>query len=168
MWANHSDRSPKMSDVSESLKLLTKNERPWAICSGRSPKMSDHERIAQVAQQKWANERIARLFKQIAQSLIFGQKTSDWLRKPISKFPVLMLTKIENIFTSWSVTLLGLIILKKVANNLVGLSLWDLYTVLHSDTESLWEMPDVNSGPVLLIYSVKYFAGLPSLVGLSP
>ena len=68
-----------------------------------------------------------------------------------------MLTKIENIFTSWSVTLLGLIILKKVANNLVGLSLWDLYTVLHSDTESLWEMPDVNSGPVLLIYSVKYF-----------
>ena len=86
----------------------------------------------------------------------------------MSKFPALMLTKIENIFTSWSVTLLGLIILKKVANNLVGLSLWDLYTVLHSDTESLWEMPDMNSGPVLLIYSVKYFAGLPSLVGLSP
>ena len=30
-----------MSDVSESLISLTKNERPWAICSGRSEEMSD-------------------------------------------------------------------------------------------------------------------------------
>ena len=36
MWANPSGRSPKMSDVSESLRPLTKNERPWAIRSGRS------------------------------------------------------------------------------------------------------------------------------------
>ena len=43
---------PKMSDVSESLRSLTKNERPGAICSGHSLKMSDHERIAQVAHQK--------------------------------------------------------------------------------------------------------------------
>ena len=30
-----------MSDVSESLISLTKNERPWAIRSGRSEEMSD-------------------------------------------------------------------------------------------------------------------------------
>ena len=41
-----------MSDVSESLRLHTKNERPWAICSGHSEEMSDCERIAQVAHQK--------------------------------------------------------------------------------------------------------------------
>ena len=30
-----------MSDVSESLILLTKNEPPWAICSSGSEEMSD-------------------------------------------------------------------------------------------------------------------------------
>ena len=30
-----------VSDVSESLKSLTKNERPWGIRSGRSEEMSD-------------------------------------------------------------------------------------------------------------------------------
>ena len=30
-----------VSDVSESLRSLTKNERPWAIRSGRSEEMSD-------------------------------------------------------------------------------------------------------------------------------
>ena len=80
MWGNCSGRSPKMSDVSESLRSLTKNERceriaqvahqkwaMWANRSGRSPKMSDVskslrsltknercEQIAQVAYQKWA------------------------------------------------------------------------------------------------------------------
>ena len=38
-----------MSDVSKSLRSLTKNERPWVIGSGRSEEMSDYERIAQVA-----------------------------------------------------------------------------------------------------------------------
>ena len=57
-----------VSDVSKSLRLLTKNER----C----------ERIAQVAHQKWANGGIAH-------SLIFLQKTSDSLRKPLSEFPAL-------------------------------------------------------------------------------
>ena len=41
MWANHSGRSQKMSDVSKSLRSLTKNERPWPIHSGCSPKMSE-------------------------------------------------------------------------------------------------------------------------------
>ena len=62
-----------MSDVSELLRLLTKNER-----------------ITQVAHQKWVNERIARFFEQIAHSLIFLQKTSNSVRKPMSKFPALL------------------------------------------------------------------------------
>ena len=44
-----------MSDVSESLKLLTKNKQPWGIHSHPLPKMSDHEQIAQVTHQNWAN-----------------------------------------------------------------------------------------------------------------
>ena len=36
MWVNCSFSSNQMSDVSESLRTLTKNEWPWAICSGRS------------------------------------------------------------------------------------------------------------------------------------
>ena len=61
--------------MSKSLRLLTKNER----C----------ERIAQVAYQKWANKWIAHFFELIAHSLIFGQKTSNSLGKPMSKFPAL-------------------------------------------------------------------------------
>ena len=58
MWANCSGRSPKMSDVSESLRSLTKNEQPWAIRSGRSEEMSHRERIAHVCSpkmSKWVN-----------------------------------------------------------------------------------------------------------------
>ena len=58
MWANLSGCSPKMSNVSESLRLLTKNEWSWAIRSGSSPKMSDHERFLKVS-----NERIALFFE---------------------------------------------------------------------------------------------------------
>ena len=102
MWANRSGCSPKMSDVSKSLRLLSKNEQceqiaqvaqqkwaMWANLSGRSPKMSDHERIAQVTHQNWANERIAHFFERITHLLIFLQKTSDSLRKPMSEFPAL-------------------------------------------------------------------------------
>ena len=63
-----------MVDVSELLRLLTKNEGPWAIRSGLSPKMSNHEQIAQVAHQKWANEQIAHVFDRIVYLLIFLQK----------------------------------------------------------------------------------------------
>ena len=61
-WVNRSGRSPKMSDVSESLRSLTKNEQPWAICSGSSEEMSDCERVAQVAHQKWAIKWIAQFW----------------------------------------------------------------------------------------------------------
>ena len=56
------------------------------------------ERIAQVAHQKWANERIARFFERIAHSLIFSQKTSDSLRKPKSEFPALLDMDPEPVF----------------------------------------------------------------------
>ena len=66
-----------VADVSESLRSLTKNEQYEQIAHGRSHRseeMSDHERIAQVAHQKWANEWIASFFERIAHSLFFGQK----------------------------------------------------------------------------------------------
>ena len=56
-----------MGNVSESLRLLTKKERPWAIRSGRSEEMSDREQVA-------ANEWIACSFERIAHLLIFEQK----------------------------------------------------------------------------------------------
>ena len=89
MWVNRSGLSPKMSNVSDSLRLLSINERPWAIRSSRSEEMSHHEQIAQVAHQKWANEWITRFFDWIAHPPIFGQKTSDSLRKLMREFPAL-------------------------------------------------------------------------------
>ena len=85
-----------VSDVSESLKLLTKNEwceqiaqvahqkwAMWANRSGRSPKMSD------------VSKSLRSLTKNapMRESLIFSQKTSDSLRKPMSKFPALQKCK---------------------------------------------------------------------------
>ena len=62
----------------------------WANHSGQSEEMSDREQIAQVANQKWVNEQIARYFEQITHLLIFGQKTSDLLRKLISEISALV------------------------------------------------------------------------------
>ena len=54
--------------------------------------MSDCERIAQVARQKLANERIAHLFEKIAHFCsCFLQKMSDLLRKKMSEFPTLQI-----------------------------------------------------------------------------
>ena len=86
----------KMSDLlifplfwwAMSLRLLTKNER----C----------ERFPQVAHQKWAHEWIAHFltnrsfFERIAHLLIFLQKTSDSLRKPMSEFPALVWDEATN------------------------------------------------------------------------
>ena len=88
MWVNRSGLSPKMSAGSELLRSLTKSERPCAIRSHRTEEIRDHERIAQVAHQKWANEWIARFFERITHLLIFGQKTSDSFGR-MSKFPAL-------------------------------------------------------------------------------
>ena len=62
-----------MSDVSESLRSLTKNEQ----C----------EQIAHVAHLKWIT------MSKLLRSLIFLQKTSDLLRKPMSEFPALINTQ---------------------------------------------------------------------------
>ena len=87
-----------VSNVSELLRSLTKNERlrqvaqrKWAIMSESLSSLTKNERIAQVAHQKWANEWIAHFFEQIAHSLIFGQKTSNSLGNPMSEFPALLM-----------------------------------------------------------------------------
>ena len=98
MWANRSGRSQKMSDVGELLRSLIKNEWPWGLRSYCWEEMSDHERIAQVSHQKWANEWNTHFFEQIAYSLIFGQKISDSLGKPMSEFPALFKSKNLNHF----------------------------------------------------------------------
>ena len=87
-----------MSNVSKSLRSLTKNERceqnnqvahqKWTNCSGRLPKMSNHEQIAQAANQKWAtmgdllrsltnNERIAHFLSKLLIRSLFAH-----LKKP--------------------------------------------------------------------------------------
>ena len=68
------DRSFPLSDVSESLRSLTKNERLWAIRSHRSEEMSDCEQIAQVAHQRWANEWIANFFSKLLIRSFLGKK----------------------------------------------------------------------------------------------
>ena len=123
MWANCSGCSPKMSDVSEVLRSLTKSEQPWVICSGRSQKISNHERIAQVAHQKWAN----RFFWVNRSFAIFShKKTSDSLRKPMSEFPALAgslvsrgATFISNRHMGWRsrLGLLYLEILKRIVSS---------------------------------------------------
>ena len=60
MWAKCLGRSPKMSDVSELLKSLTKNEWPWAISSGCSPKMSKLANGSLL----WANHSFTHFFTQ--------------------------------------------------------------------------------------------------------
>ena len=53
-----------MSDVSQSLISLTKNERPWLICSGRSEEMSD------VSKSLTKNERMSESLTFLSKSLI--------------------------------------------------------------------------------------------------
>ena len=57
--------------VSESLRSLISKEQPWANRSGRSLQMSDHEQFAQVAHQKWANERFAQQFLAKKSKILF-------------------------------------------------------------------------------------------------
>ena len=66
-------RSFLLSKVRELLRSLRTNEWPWAICSGHSEGMSNHERIAQVAHQKFSKWVNHSLFEQIAHSLIHSE-----------------------------------------------------------------------------------------------
>ena len=57
-----------MSDVSESLRSLTKNEQPWAIRSGRSEEMSD---VSESLISLTKNERMSESLIFLSESLIF-------------------------------------------------------------------------------------------------
>ena len=77
MWANHSGRLQKMSDVSKSLQSLTKNERQRAIHSGHSPKVSESIFF-------WVNHSFDHYL------IICWQKMSNLLRKSMSEFPTMV------------------------------------------------------------------------------
>ena len=72
MWADRSSRWPKMSNVSESLRALTKNERPLA---NRSPKMSQWANRSFF----WANCSLAHFFAKNEQ---LAQKTDEHIPSP--------------------------------------------------------------------------------------
>ena len=120
-----------VSNVSESLRSLTKNERceriaqvahqKWAMLanrSGRSPKMSDHEWFAHIAQRKWAivseslrsltkNEWMSESLVLLSKSLIrsfLGKKRVICLEKPMSEFPALHLRDFLTVSHFWWVT----------------------------------------------------------------
>ena len=57
-----------MSDVSESVISLTKNDRPWAIRSGRSDEMSD---VSESLILHTKNERMSESLIFLSESLIF-------------------------------------------------------------------------------------------------
>ena len=65
-----------LSDVSKSLRSLTKNER----C----------QQIAQIAHQQWANEPIAHFIERIS-SFAHGNNRAIRSKKPMSKFPTLLI-----------------------------------------------------------------------------
>ena len=88
-----------MSDVSESLRLLTKNEwcerisqvthQKWAAMSKSLMLLTKNERPCRIAQgthQKWATEQIARFFEQFANFFAknkqFAQKTNERIPSP--------------------------------------------------------------------------------------
>ena len=67
-----------MSDVSESLISLTKNERTWAIRSGRSEEMSDvSESLISLTKNEWMSE-----------SLIFWANRSFLDKKPAIRLEI--------------------------------------------------------------------------------
>ena len=105
-----------VSDVRESLRWLTKNEG----C----------ERITQVAHQKWENAWMAYFFERIAYLLIFGQKTSNSLGKPMSEFPALpyTLAKEKNLTT---LSMINILFLYKLLKNQIFLinNPWTLCTL---------------------------------------
>ena len=71
---NRSFCSNQMSNVSESLILLTKNERPWVIRSSHSEEISYvSELLISLTKNEWRSESLI-FFEWIAHSLNFWQK----------------------------------------------------------------------------------------------
>ena len=125
MWANSSGRSPKISNVSKSLRLLTKreqcewiaqvahqkwvtmnnslrslrgNERSWANRSGRSPKMIKWVNRLFF----WANRSFAHFW---AKNERFARKTDDRMPTPVKSPPPLETPRLGFIFPDWSTRL---------------------------------------------------------------
>ena len=72
-WANRSGRSWKMSDRERFAQVAQVAHDKWAMWanrSGCSPKMSNHEQFAQVAHEKWVNEQFAQ--KTLTKIVFFG------------------------------------------------------------------------------------------------
>ena len=70
-------------EFAHSLISLKSNERLWAICSDCSEEMSDHERIAQVAQDKWAT--VSELLKTNEHLLIYHEQPEQIAQKIFQK-----------------------------------------------------------------------------------
>ena len=68
----------KWATMSDSLRSLRTNERLRVNRSGPSCQKSDRERCAQVAHDKWANERSTCFFERIAHLLFRSQKKANW------------------------------------------------------------------------------------------
>ena len=72
--------------MSESLILLTKSEQPWAIRSGCSEEMSD---VSESLKSLTKNDRMSEMLIFLSKSLIFGQIKSESLGNQMSEFPAL-------------------------------------------------------------------------------
>ena len=77
-----------MSDLSDSLPSLITKEGTLRIHSHPSLQKTDHERFAQVAH-AWQKRSGGDLVFFTSESLFRSQKTSESLKKPMSKFPTL-------------------------------------------------------------------------------
>ena len=111
MWAIRSRLLISSERCERIVKVAHQKWAMWANHSGRSPEMSNHERFAQVAQSKWAivseslrsltkNERMSELLIFWAKRSFahFWAKTSDLLGKSMSEFTTLSLSYYYGVF----------------------------------------------------------------------
>ena len=90
----------KWATVSDSLRSLKTNERPWANPSGRSEEMSNREQIAQVAQDKWASlSNLLRLLRGNERMSVSLKKC--WLNKSKILFLVFFIYDLKKFIEKW-------------------------------------------------------------------
>ena len=86
MWVNRSFYSNQTSNVSESLRSLTKNEQPWAIRSGRSEEMNDvSELLISLTKDEWMSESL--IFWANRSFAHFLTKNEQFARKSNERIP---------------------------------------------------------------------------------
>ena len=132
----------KWARMSDSLRLLTKNERPWANRSGLSPKMC-----------KWANssffEQIARF---LSESLIlsFFRKHELSLRNPVSEFPALAEAEAGAIFFFGSSSVSG-------SSRKGRLRLYSMYNIIKIITKIIpfWRITKWNTSLICKTPNLK-------------